>query len=73
MPTKTLSCDEPGSLLIKTRTLLKTDGRTLLDIHKDTGLPYYWLQDFKSQRTDGSDVNRVQALYEYLSGKKLKF
>lgn len=71
MPNKNLPCDEPGSLLIKTRELLKKDKRSALDIHKESGVPFWWLNDFLRGR-DGSDVNRIQFLYEFLSGKKLK-
>jgi hypothetical protein len=72
MSNKNLPCDEPGSLLLKTRKLLSTDARTLLDIHKQSDLPFFWLLEFKRGRTDGANVNRVQALYEFLSAKKLK-
>jgi hypothetical protein len=48
------------------------NNNALMDVHKESGLPFFWLLDFKRGRTDGASVNRVQFLYEHLSGKKLK-
>jgi len=62
----------PGSLLIETRRLLKEDERTLLDIHKATGLPFDWLRKLSSGDTADPSVNRIQHLYEHLKGSKLK-
>jgi len=67
--TKDENFDLPGSLMMKTIALL--DGRDLLLIYKDTGIPFYWLKTFRAGKTQSPSVNRVQALYEYLSGSKL--
>lgn len=71
MPSQ-LSCDAPCSLLLKTRRLLRADLRTLPEIQRATRLPFYWLVDFKKGKSVGCSVNRVQFLFEYLSGRKLK-
>ncbi len=63
--------DEPGSLMIRTLELIKNDQRDLLSLHKDTGLPLYWLRDFKQGKTINPSVNRVQRLYEILTSKQL--
>lgn len=63
-----------GSLLERTVELLREDmkDRTLLELHKETGLPFYWLRKMAGRETKDPSVNRVQALYEYLSGDKLE-
>lgn len=66
-----LECDKPCSLLIKTRRLLKKSRRSVFDISKDSGLPFYWLLEFKNKTANGGSVNRVQFLYEFLSDSKL--
>jgi hypothetical protein len=61
-----------GTLLERTQELLKESGKTSLDIFRDTNIPYYWLNQFRDGRSRDPSVNRVQALYEYLSGTKLE-
>lgn len=63
--------EQPGSLILATRKLLDKDRRKMLDIHKQSGLPYFWLVQFKANRSLSPSVDRVQYLYEFLSGKKL--
>lgn len=62
-----------GSLLRMTLMLMKRPQRqkTLPEISVDTGLPFYWLRKFASEEIDDPSVNKVQVLYEYLSGSKL--
>ena len=67
-----IGCDKQGSLLVKTRYLLERDKRGLLDIHKETDIPFYWLKKFSSGGFDNPSVNRVQFLYEFLTGAKLQ-
>ena len=45
---------------------------TLLDLHKETGLSFYWLRKFKSREVPDPSVNRVQRLYEYLVSHPLE-
>ena len=62
---------ERGSLYSKTLELLKDSGTPLPEIYKETNIPYYWLKNFSSGKTLDPSVNRVQRLYEFLSGKEL--
>jgi hypothetical protein len=66
-----LKCDEQQSLHTKTLELLKADSRKLPDIFAATGLPFYWLRQFSMGTIKNPSVNRIQYLYECLSGKKL--
>jgi hypothetical protein len=66
-----MSLDQPGSLMASTLTLLKDDKRTSLDIHKETGLSFYWLKKFGNGCMENPSVNKVQHLWEFLSSKKL--
>jgi hypothetical protein len=63
-----------STLLERTRELLKEEAksRTLMEIHKETELPFYWLRKVASGETKDPSVNRIQTLYEHLSGKKLE-
>lgn len=61
--------DEAGLLMKKTIELLR--GRDLLLVYKETNISYYWLRKFLAGRFANPSVNRVQRLYEYLSGKKI--
>ena len=63
--------DEQGSLMAKTKELLKNDPRTLEDIAFQCHIPYYWVARFSSGTFKNPSVNRVQYPYEQLSGKKL--
>lgn len=63
---------ERGSLHEVTLKLLKGHRLTLPEVYKETNLPYYWLKKFSSGEINDPSVNRVQALYEYLSGRKLE-
>lgn len=40
-------------------------------IAEDTGLTFGWIQSFQLAVNEDYSSNRVQTLYEYLSGKKL--
>lgn len=65
--------DDQGTLMQTTLHLLKRDPRSLPDIFSETGIPFYWLRKFASGEFKAPSVNRVQALYEQLSGQKLEF
>lgn len=45
--------------------MLRADTRPLLDIHKDSGISFYWLRAFKAERMSDPGVKKVQALYDY--------
>lgn len=67
--------EAPGSLLATTHSLLRIaleqKGATIISIYNDTGIPYYWLKKFSAGEFQNPSVNRIQKLYEYLSGTKL--
>lgn len=63
--------DMPGSLMTRTRELLKTSEQGFLEIYSETGLPFYWLRKFSNGEFRNPSVNRVQFLYEHLTGKPL--
>ena len=65
--------DSPGALMLQTHELLKKDGRSIADISIETGITFFWLQRFSAHMMKNPSVNRVEYLYEYLSGKKLNF
>lgn len=64
--------DQQGSLMAKTIDLLKKDKRTLLEVYEETRIPYHWLRKFVAGGFSNPSVNRVQFLYEYLTGETLK-
>ena len=61
--------DQGGSLMVTTRALLKD--KDLLAIYDATGLSFYWLRKFMRGDIPNPSVNRVQYLYEHLSGNPL--
>lgn len=64
--------DRPPTLLERTRTLLTEDPRDLLEVHKQSGLPFHWLRKVKAGETKEPGVNRIQALYEFLTNSTLQ-
>jgi hypothetical protein len=62
---------EEGTLLARTRDLLRNTGESYLAIYKHTGLKPNWLSLLATGAIPDPSVNKVQALYEYLSAKKL--
>lgn len=71
MPSPNPIKDPPGTLLRRTRHLLKQDKRSLFTIASESDLPFYWLRKFATGETKDPGVNRVQSLYEYLTNHKL--
>lgn len=61
-----------NTLFSRTLELLRETDTPLLVIYKETDLPYYWLQKLKDGKISDPSVNRMQHLYEYLSGRSLK-
>lgn len=68
MPDK--NCQSP-TLLERTRELLAADRRSTLELHKASGLSFYWLRKIRAGVIKDPSVNSVQALYEFLSNNKL--
>lgn len=62
-----------GSLHLRTLRLVQGLPRTktLAQVAADTGLPPAWLSAFCREEMDAPNVNRVQVLFEYLSGRRL--
>lgn len=59
------------TLLTRTRELLRTTDHSHLDIYRATGLTPFWLTGVSTGKVRNPSVNRIQQLYEFLSGKKL--
>jgi hypothetical protein len=64
--------DKPGKLMSKTRELLRNDSRSIAKISIDTGITFFWLQRVSADMMKNPSVNRVEYLYEQLSGQTLK-
>lgn len=45
---------------------------TLKKISDETGLPVGWLKVFSQDKVPDPSANRVETLYEYLTGERLK-
>lgn len=63
--------NSPPNLMRETLTLLKADERSLYRISTESCVPFYWLRKFRSGEMKNPSVNRVQSLYEHLTGKSL--
>lgn len=64
--------DVPGTLIVETMKLIDDSGKSVPDLFLETGIPFYWLKRFVDKGFVNPSVNRVQFLYEHLSGTKLK-
>ena len=53
------------------QTALLIKGRDLVEVSSATLLNYHWLLKFSRGQVLNPSVNRVQKLYEYLSGSEL--
>ena len=71
MAVNELAKQSTQSLMKVTRDLLQRDKRTQQEIHQGTGIPFHWIQQFSFGKFKNPSVNRVQNLYEFLSGKPL--
>lgn len=60
------------SLLEATRALMQDDSEFVMDVFRETGIPFFWLRGFAKGQYKNPGINRIQYLYEYLSGKKLE-
>ena len=61
--------DQRCSFLDNVLVLLENDKRSLIDIHKQTGLPFYWLRKIKTGEIKNPSVNRIVYLYQHLTDK----
>lgn len=62
------------SLVTRTKELMKERPRhlTIAVISSKTGLTVGWLQSFSATGEKDPGANRVQTLYEFLTGKQLE-
>jgi len=60
-----------GTLLKRVRELIAASEQTHMQICVSTGLQVNWLSGIATGRIRDPSVNRVQKLYEYLTGTKL--
>lgn len=63
--------EEESSLLKKTRQMLDEYGGTYFDIYDRTGIQPTYVSAVATGRVKNPSVNKVQRLYEFLSGKQL--
>lgn len=64
--------DQPSELMLAVVNHLKTKrDKDLLQVWKETGVPYFWLRKLAAGRIQNPGVNRTQFLYEYFTGTKL--
>lgn len=61
--------DQPGTLMLKTIDLLKD--KDLFEVYAATKISPYWLRKFVSGDFKNPSINRVQFLYEQLTGTKI--
>lgn len=63
-----------SKLYVRTLELLRNRPRsqTLAVVSQDTGLPKEWLIAIISRPETSPGVDRIEVLYEYLSGKQLQ-
>lgn len=64
--------DQPGTLLKAALREIKDSKLTVFALHKKTGLPPDWLSQVKRGTIENPSVNRIQFLYERMTGKKLR-
>ena len=65
-----------GTFMQKTQDLLVKRSRTLTleKIHEDCpALNVRWLSDFANKRIEEPSVNKIQMLFEYLTGEPIVF
>lgn len=63
--------DAESTLLARTRELLKEHGGTYFDIYDGTGIQPTYISALVTGRMKNPSVNKVQRLYEFLSGNRL--
>lgn len=60
-----------GTLHLRTIEMLKASEQSPLQIYAATGITPAWLAAFRQDKMKQPSVNRVQALYEFLTGQKI--
>lgn len=62
------------SLMVRTHRLLRESPNSIADIAAElhgSHVSFYWLRKFSAGHIKNPSVNKVQVLYEHLSGKAL--
>lgn len=70
-PPSCLNCDRPGTLVTEVRKMLKADVRPQLQMATELRVPYHWLKSFMAGAIVDPSVNRIQHIYEQLTGRRL--
>lgn len=60
--------DQDCKLLLETLEMLK--GKDLLEIYRETGVPYFWMRALVTRRLKIPTVNRITFLHDYLTEKE---
>ena len=60
------------TLLERTMTLLKNSDKTVTVICQDTGISRRWINYLKAGEYSDPGVNKIEILYNYLSGKRAR-
>lgn len=63
--------DQPGKFHETVRQLVNNDGRQLVILAGDMKVPAIWLQKFADGRIANPSVNRLEYVYEQLTGNPL--
>jgi len=63
--------DKEQSLMQASRKLLGDHELDFVGVTLATGIPYHWLSKFSAGEFKNPSVNRVQCLYEFLTGTKI--
>lgn len=61
-----------ATLLQAVRNMLNSTRKTHLDIYRETGLKPWWIQQVANGKCRNPSVNKIQSLYENLTGKPLQ-
>lgn len=67
----TTKCDRTGTLVLRTQTLVKDYSDGLVALSHRSKIPFWWLRKFAAGQIASPGANRLQYLYEYLTGKPL--
>lgn len=70
-PTAMRPFDTEGKLMRTVQRLIREDPRSLPEIYRDTRVPLSWLNGFVAGAYRNPSVNRLEYLYEQLTGKEL--
>ncbi len=65
------AANRPHNLVLRTRFLLLRDKRSTEDVAQASELPFSWLRKFRTGEIVSPGADRVQALYEFLTKRRL--